>query len=179
MDGMKTPAERLNWILGEIAKSQKRDLDMLRLGVYFERESKKDIDHLLLKTAADRFTLSKGFLGVARTMMRARTPHYRTVIGRSYYAIYHSLRAVTYVTYGGDDHQSHSKLPGKLPKDFPDREKWSNSAKQARLVRNEADYEPYPKSNASFRDKAVRVYRDAQDLRPIVEKYLAKKGVRV
>lgn len=179
MDGMKTPTERLNWILSEVAKAQKNDLDMLRRGVYFERESKKDIDHLLLKTAADRLILSKGFLGVATTMLRARSPHYRTVIGRSYYAIYHSLRAVTYVTYGGDDHQSHSKLPGKLPEDFPDRERWSNSAKQARLVRNEADYEPYPKSNVSFKDKAFRVYDDAKELRPIVEKYLAKKGVRI
>ena len=90
--------------------------------------------------------------------------------------MYHSLRAATFFSYGGDDHEKHVELPLKLPHDFPDRANWENALKNARLERNKADYDPYPKREASFRDSAIVQIVVARSLPPIVGIYLKGKG---
>ncbi len=58
--------------------------------------------------------------------------------------MFQAARAVIFVTRPGDDKNEHSELPKHLPKDFPSRSAWSNELKNARLLRNDADYDPYP-----------------------------------
>ena len=40
---------------------------------------------------------------------------YRASVSRSYYAMYHAMRAAVFVFHGGDDHQEHKILPAKHP----------------------------------------------------------------
>jgi uncharacterized protein (UPF0332 family) len=103
----------------------------------------------------------------------------RLTISRAYYAMYHSLRAVAYIYHGGDDHQQHSDLPQRLPSDFPDVAIWGNQLKSAREYRNQADYDPYPKSIAYWRDIAQLVDSDSKVLLPLTRNYLRSKGCRL
>ncbi len=86
----------------------------------------------------------------ADRLMRARPPMCRVAVGRYYYGMYHAMRAVVYFHVTGDDHEQHSVLPRSMPADFPDADFWKNALKDARLRRNEADYDPYPMSDVSF-----------------------------
>jgi hypothetical protein len=93
--------------------------------------------------------------------------------------MYHALRSAAYMHYGGDDHQEHSELPKKVPQDFPNHDFWANQLKSAREYRNQADYDPYPKSNAYWQSIATSVAADAANLMPIVTAYLRSKGCNV
>jgi uncharacterized protein (UPF0332 family) len=100
-------------------------------------------------------------------------------VGRSYYAMYHAVRAVVFLAYGGDDHEAHAKLPGQLPADFSDRTNWENTLKSARFDRNRADYDPYPRTDAAFRTTALETCRAATDLIQECRAYLRGKGCSV
>lgn len=93
--------------------------------------------------------------------------------------MYHAVRALVFYTTGGDDHEAHSELPGHLPKDFSNRDVWENELKNARLERNKADYDPYPKGDHAFHKAAEDVVKKAATLLPLAKRYLAKKGCRV
>jgi hypothetical protein len=90
--------------------------------------------------------------------------------------MYHAMRAASYVHHGGDDHQQHSELPQHTPVDFPNAAAWTNRLKVARAKRNEADYEPYPKSGAAWRPHAQAVAADATALLIETRAYLLRKG---
>jgi uncharacterized protein (UPF0332 family) len=111
--------------------------------------------------------------------MAGGNPSYRTVLARSYYAIYHAARSVSYFAHRGDDHESHRDLPSHLPKDFPDRARWENDIKVARLERNRADYEPYPKGEVAFRASSEIILSSAKEFLPVARRYLKSKGCRV
>jgi len=64
--------------------------------------------------------------------------------------MYHALRACAFLFHEGDDYQEHSKLPLQIPKDFDVGIDWQNKLKKARLARNKADYEAYPKSDRAW-----------------------------
>ncbi|MEY1590689.1 HEPN domain-containing protein [Burkholderia sp. Bmkn7] len=102
-------------------------------------------------------------------------PLWRTGVSRAYYSMYHAARASTYLSYGGDDHEEHSALPGKLPTDFPDYEQWRNKLKMARLERNRADYDPYPVNEAEFEEICLSLIQDAKDFMRISQKYINRK----
>jgi hypothetical protein len=90
--------------------------------------------------------------------------------------MYHAARAVVYFSHGGDDHQSHSDLPTKLPDDFVDAGLWQNSLKDARSRRNQADYDPYPMAEATWRPIAAILANEAPRLVALAEQYLRAKG---
>lgn len=90
--------------------------------------------------------------------------------------MYHLIRAVVYYHAGGDDHEDHTKLPGEIPKDFPDVGVWTNTLKQARFERNRADYDPYPKQDAKFSLIAEDLVAQAKRLTRISRNYLLGKG---
>jgi hypothetical protein len=90
--------------------------------------------------------------------------------------MYHAFRATVFFVHGGDDHEEHSKLPSGIPPDFPGRANWENDLKNARLDRNRADYDPYPKNDLMFKPTATQLIKKAEDLLPIVRSYLKTKG---
>ena len=92
-----------------------------------------------------------------------------------HYAMYHSLRAVAFVHHGGDDHEAHSTLHRNLPKDFEDREIWSNLLSSAREYRNQADYEPYPTDWRHWQKVAKTLQGDAHRLLPISRRYTKER----
>ncbi|EON16037.1 hypothetical protein C265_29580 [Cupriavidus sp. GA3-3] len=89
--------------------------------------------------------------------------------------MYHAARAATYLSYGGDDHEEHSALPGKLPADFPSSDQWRNKLKNARYERNRADYDPYPIDEMDFEDVCAATIRDAKDFVRVAQRYINEK----
>jgi uncharacterized protein (UPF0332 family) len=161
------------------ATAKKRDLDRFDQAVMLQEVFRCSIGELRLRVVRDRIGLARHCLTTAKRALRHRPISYRLVVGRSYYAMYHAVRAVVFLSHGGDDHEAHDKLPGQLPNDFTDRANWENVLKTARLDRNRADYDPYPKKDVAFRDTAYETCRAAQDLIQECRSYLRSKGCQV
>jgi uncharacterized protein (UPF0332 family) len=134
-----------------ITKYRKVQVSLLKNGARIEHICADTISNLILSASADRFHLAQEFFASAQRMFRSRPPMQRNVISRSYYGMYHAARAVAYLHHEGDDHESHNDLHKGLPGDFPDVDLWKNALKDARLRRNEADYDPYPPDDSAFR----------------------------
>jgi hypothetical protein len=90
--------------------------------------------------------------------------------------MYHAARTVAYVFHQGDDHEGHMALHNALPGDFPDVDRWKNNLKDARVRRNEADYEPYPKPDSDFAAVARSQLVTATSFLAEAENYLRTKG---
>jgi len=90
--------------------------------------------------------------------------------------MYHAARVVSYWHAGGDDHEEHNILPGHLPLNFPDRAVWENRLKNARLERNRADYDPYPKTDRPFQAAATENFKLASLFLPLAKAYLRREG---
>ena len=93
--------------------------------------------------------------------------------------MYHAARSVVFFVHKGDDHESHQDVPKNLPKDFLDRARWENEIKTARLERNRADYDPYPKGDRSFFGPSQSVLQSAEDFLPVARAYLKRKGCKI
>lgn len=74
----------------------------------------------------------------------------RASIGRHYYAMYHAARAIVFGVHQGDDFERHSDLPRNLPSSMPGVASHEAALTQARLLRNQADYDPYPASDEAW-----------------------------
>ncbi len=157
-----------------IAKANKEKLDALTAGAGLVKRTGYAMDELRIKATLDRFALARAMLSYAEAALNSQL--YRTTISRAYYSMYHALRAATFYSFGGDDHEKHADLPSKLPSDFPNRATWENALKIARFERNRADYDPYPRTDASFKVVAQALAIDAQALIPVIKGYLKKKG---
>ena len=158
-----------------VAKSPKERLDYLAAGASLVARTGMDVGKLRVKAAADRLVLANTILKEARDLHAGQSLR-RTVVGRAYYAMYHAIRAATFLSYGGDDHEQHTVLPSKLPDDFPDRNRWQNALKNARLERNRADYDPYPRRDDEFKNSANTMLLDATDLVAVARKYVRDKS---
>lgn len=159
-----------------LSQAKKTDIESFKEGLYLEKASGLSIDELRLQACADRLQLAESFLGAADRLMRSRPPMLRVAVGRYYYAMYHAMRAVVYFQTPGDDHEQHSILPGRAPGDFPNVDYWKNELKNARLRRNQADYDPYPAADQGFRDLATALRRQAHALLTEARSYLHLKG---
>lgn len=134
---------------------------------------------LLKLVVADRWELARVNLSDARRSSIQTPPRYRLVISSAYYAMYHGFRAAAFLYHEGDDHQDHDKLPNGIPSDLPNQLSWQNSLKQARLARNRADYDPYPKSNLAWRGDATVALTSATDALKEIRTYLNGKGCTI
>jgi hypothetical protein len=76
----------------------------------------------------------------------------------------------------GDDFEEHDKVANGLPADLPDVELWRNKIKDARLKRNEADYEPFMSSDPQFKSASAATLRVADDFFRVCLTYLRSKG---
>ncbi len=159
-----------------VSKAKLEKLKNFADGVSLTRRAGTSIERLRLRVARDRLNLASAQLKDALQAASISPPLRRTAVSRAYYAMYHSARAATYLSYGGDDHEEHSALPGKLPSDFPDFEQWRNRLKNARLERNRADYDPYPKNDADFEESCTTVIADAKALVRVTRVYISLKA---
>ena len=145
-------------------------------GVSLYRDSGLPIESLALRVASDRWVLAAAQRRDGNKLLGLSQPACRCSVSRYYYAMYHCMRAAAYVYHGGDDYQAHSKLPQHVPKDFPDCDDWANRLKNARLTRNAADYDPYPKSDKAWRRRASEIKSDADALLRVTREYLRERG---
>lgn len=163
--------------LQRLSKLKAAEISLLKEGVSLENTFSRTLDDLMAQVAADRLNLSKEFLRMAENLRRSRTDYTRAAIARYYYSMYHAMRSASFYANGGDDHEQHTELSQSgVPKDFPNRAITMNTLKDARLRRNEADYEAYPGPTAHYKiilrglaPTAVEFVRD-------VDAYLTSKG---
>ena len=94
------------------------------------------------QVVSDRLTLAGDHLRAGDELLLGS--QFRASIGRHYYAMYHGARAVTYAVTMGDDHERHSDLPRNLPATMANVGMLEAELTDARLLRNQADYDPYP-----------------------------------
>lgn len=160
-------------VLGKFKRSQ---LSLLKNGVRLEQVLAQTIPDMMLVIAADRYKLAAQFLSSAKRMNRSRPPMNRSVISRSYYAMYHAARAISFLCTEGDDHESHNDLHNGLPADFPNLAQWQNALKDARLRRNEADYDPYPDPDDDFGAIGRLLLQSVEGFLAETKAYLENKG---
>src|SRR5258708_2957575 len=168
------PRARANDIL-LVSKSDQRKLALLISGASLETRTGYTIEVLISRATEDRLKLSQQLCRAAETAAKGKQRDFRSATSRAYYSMYHALRATAFFVHKGDDHEEHVKLPQGIPLDFPDRARWENDLKGARLDRNRADYDPYPRNDLMFKSVALDLIRKAQDLWPVVRSYLKKK----
>jgi uncharacterized protein (UPF0332 family) len=162
-----------------VSKSDREKLDILRAGASIVQRTGYTIEQLRQKAIKDRLNLAQILLQEASQASTASKPAYRTVVSRAYYAMYHCIRALCFFYHGGDDNEPHNKLPKAIPDDFPERARWENKLKQARLDRNRADYDPYPRALNSFKVPAQDLLQCAQELQTRTRDYLRTKGCKL
>lgn len=103
---------------------------------------------MLLQVTSDRLSLAGEHLRVGDTLLLHS--QFRSAISRHYYAMYHSARAVVFGVVQGDDHEKHAVLPRNLPITMADMPLRELQLQDARLLRNQADYDPYPANGTSW-----------------------------
>jgi hypothetical protein len=170
---MATPAQRR---LIRVTMANSAVLTAWGEGVHLELTSGMPIRDLRDRACADRFELAVDLRRRGNRLMRGPRPEFRDAVGRYYYAFYHAFRAVSFFVHNGDDHEKHSILPTKIPGNFPQASYWQNMLKDARELRNQADYSPYPKSREAWRADAERLRGECGVLIPSVREYLRLKG---
>ena len=158
-----------------VSKASQEKLKYFADGASLSARSGTSIKALQKRVAQDRIALARLHLKDAKKLMKATPSLSRSTVSRAYYSMYHAARAATYISFGGDDHESHSVLPTKMPDDFPDVAKWRNRLKDARFERNRADYDPYPKKDQAFEVIAKRLILEAQELVAKAEVYVNSK----
>lgn len=158
-----------------ISKAKLEKLRNFADGVSLSQRARLSIDGLRTRVVKDRLALAKSKLKAATQAASCMPSLWRTAISRAYYCMYHAARAATYLSYGGDDYEEHSTLPGKLPVDFPNYAHWQNKLKNARLERNRADYDPYPVDEAEFKYICLELIRDAAEFIKVSQKYINQK----
>lgn len=162
-----------------VSKSPKKTIDLFKAGASLQARTGYEIDVLRSKATVDRIELSQRLCLAAKAATNGANASFRSATSRAYYSMYHALRATAYFVHQGDDHEEHTKLPSGIPRDFPGRAAWENDLKGARLERNRADYDPYPKNDLMFKSIALDLIKKAEDLSPVVRSYLKKKGCRL
>lgn len=162
--------------LSELQVSRIKDL---KAGASLVARTGLEVDALVARIACDRVTLGAALHREARAAATRTPPSYRNAISRGYYAMYQTFRGIVFFVSKGDDYEKHTDLPGHLPRDFPAVAYWENALKAARLERNRADYEPYPRQDRGFEVRAAAILKDSRQLRGVARTYLRGKGLTI
>jgi len=159
-----------------VSKAKAKELKLWKEGVGLEQQLGQQFPALCARATKDRIELASHFLRTGKRLSKNNGPLNRSAISRFYYSMYHAARAVTFHQRHGDDHEKHSQLPMSIPDDFPQRAIWGNELKNARELRNAADYDPYPKSDASWFGDVQYLEQQATGLMKECVLYLRNKG---
>jgi uncharacterized protein (UPF0332 family) len=163
----------------KLQKFNKNQINLLQNGVRLVGVAGRPIEDLLRDASSARFKLAKSFLRSSNRLISHKPALHRDVVSRAYYAIYHSARAVSFLTHPGDDYEHHDKVASGLPSDLSNVEVWRNKIKDARLKRNEADYEPFLSSDPTFRKASLATNKLAVEFVGVCAIYLKGKGCRI
>ena len=166
------PNNRLN----RLAKGTQNQIEDWKEGASLQYDSGQTISQLISNAAADRWRFAYEYRHNANKLLKSRPPLYRSAISRYYYSMYHAMRACVFMSHQGDNYKQHSKLLQNIPDDFPSGHNWQNMLKNARDVRNCADYEPYPKSNMAWEPDALKLKKYATLFLSTTRTYLQNKG---
>ena len=101
---------------------------------------------------------------------------FRASNGRHYYAMYHGARSVTYAVNTGDDYEKHSVLPRNLPVAMMNVSGRESELTDARLLRNQADYDPYPSIPADWEADARNLASTAASFLQACEDFALANG---
>jgi len=159
-----------------VSKATKREIAAWVEGKNLSDSAAATIADLEQDVCVHRYRLARLHFSHGNQLLRNTAPSYRGAISRYYYSIYNGLRACAYIYHHGDDHEQHSDLPKHLPRDFPNVAQWQNALKDAREIRNRADYDPYPRRHSSFQTDAMQLSSNASGALPLVKSYLQSKG---
>lgn len=162
--------------LQSLIKLQKSHVELMKNGVRVEQVCNATIENLIIQGVTTRYRLAKDILSLAAKLRKLRPPSYRFSISRSYYAMYHAARSLAFLVNAGDNYQEHKDLFKGLPDDFPNVDVWRNELKDARVRRNEADYDPYPIGESDFQVLSKDLLKAATNFCGEVEVYLRNKG---
>ncbi len=113
------------------------------------------VEQIIAEVVRARLELASSHLAVADALLLSGS--FRGSISRFYYAAYHAVRSVVFAATRGDDFSQHGVISAHLPPELPDVAKIKTFVEDARLLRNQADYEPYPKSDAHWEQDARRL----------------------
>ncbi|MFI0999990.1 HEPN domain-containing protein [Streptomyces galbus] len=101
---------------------------------------------------------------------------YRSAISRHYYAMYHAARAIVFAENRGDDYERHNVLPRNLPPGLPDSATRESELTDARLLRNQADYDAYPLNETEWEDDARTLAVTAANFLQACESFASTNG---
>lgn len=128
-----------------------------------------------LQVVTDRLILSVDHLRAGDYLLSEE--QYRTSIGRYYYAMYHAARGITFAEHGGDDFERHSTLPRNLSAGLDPHGQLSVALTDARLLRNEADYDAYPNHDKAWRNDAIDLSAEATGFVATCRTFATAKGM--
>ncbi|WP_084356823.1 HEPN domain-containing protein [Mycolicibacterium wolinskyi] len=130
---------------------------------------------LVRQIVSDRLELAGHHLRTADSL--AQLAAYRSSISRYYYAMYHAARAICFGHHRGDNYQKHSVLPNNLPASLPNAARWANELNDARLVRNMADYDLYPRNASDWMNDSVSLSVVASEFLAECEDFAVNVGI--
>jgi uncharacterized protein (UPF0332 family) len=130
---------------------------------------------MVKRSASGRFSLAASHLRSADDCLVMDLG--RAAISRYYYAMYNAARAITFCFHQGDDHQSHSDLPDHLPANLPNIAARRNELLDARLARNQADYDPFPDADHLWLPDAQQFSTIAPAFVQECEQYAQQQGM--
>lgn len=156
-------------VLRGFANSSKAQIEALRTPLS-RHAAQMPVDEMMASVTRARLELSSRHMQIADLLLRSG--ELRGAIGRYYYAMYHAARAVVFACEEGDDFESHGNVPAHMPQDFPERVARVQVLTDARLLRNEADYDPFPLADAKWESDARRLVADAAEFCRACDDYL-------
>lgn len=129
---------------------------------------------MVRKVVSDRLALAGEHLRVGDQLVFAL--QFRSSISRHYYAMYHAARAIVFAETPGDDHQRHGDLPRHIPTGMANSAQREAELTAARLLRNEADYDPYPATSPDWEPDARQLSVTAADFVQACEYFALANG---
>lgn len=160
--------------LHRIANLDSETLSHLREGATHVRSSGIDLSVLEIEVADERYRFALVLLADAKELLAQSRP--RSAISRAYYALYHSIRALAFLANSGDDYQNHSELPKGVPDAFSAAPEARALLKRGRLLRNQADYDAYPRELSYWLGEANKLLPEVESMLLSVKLYIRSKG---
>lgn len=139
-------------VLIHLSNQKKTGLEALSVTTTTSAKYPLPLSQLIRQVVSDRLWLAADHQRVADDMLFRL--HFRSSISRHYYAMYHAGRAVVYANHGGDDYERHSTLARHLPPAMLNVLAHETELTNARLLRNQADYDPYPAARDDWESEA-------------------------
>lgn len=129
---------------------------------------------LLQQVVSDRLLLAGGHLGAGDALLFAM--QYRSAISRFYYAMYQAARAIAFAETKGDDHERHNILPRNLPAGIDNPVAREAELTDARLLRNQADYDIYPIKESDWESDARALSATSANFVQMCESFALTNG---